>query len=156
MRFNSLFAGLLLISAVASAQTITYKGETVQLGPHAFYVDGSLKEAPSSPYIFRTFNEAVEKLTDGTEADPMRVYIAPWVYWVDDPDDPEVRGNNGAPIGIYVRCQNLHLYGMTGNAMDVVLCGARGQSQGSNGNFVVFDKSLGTCIIEDPVDIVCA
>ena len=139
MRFKSLIAGLLLIGAAASAQTITYKGETVQLGPHAFYIDGSLTEAPSSPYIFRTFNEAVEKLTDGTEDDPMCLYIAPWVYWVDDPDDPEIRGIKGAPIGIYVKCQNLHMYGMTGNAMDVVLCGARGQTQGSNGNFIVFD-----------------
>ena len=141
MNIKKLLTGLLIlgIGIAASAQTITYKGETIELGPHAYYIDGSLTEAPQSPYIFRTFNEAVEKLNDGTPEEPMRLYIAPWVYWVDDPDDPEVRGNRGAPIGIYVKCQYLHMYGMTGNAMDVVLCGARGQSQGSNGNFVVFD-----------------
>ena len=46
---------LLLLCVALSAQTISYRGEEVELGPHAFYVDGSLSDAQAaqSPYMFR-------------------------------------------------------------------------------------------------------
>ena len=144
----------LMMGCVAlNAQTINYKGTEVTLGPHAFYVDGSLSDAAAaaSPYTFKTFNEAIEKATDGTQADPMRIYIAPWVYWVDDPDDGQIRRNpnGGTPIGLRIRCQALQLLGMTDNAHDVILASARGQSQGSVGNFTMFDIYGDDLVVKD-------
>ena len=86
MNSKWLAAGLcgLLACAGLAAQTINYKGAEVTLGPRALYVDGSLSaaEAAKSPYVFNSFNEAMSHLQDGTREAPMRVYIAPWVYWV--------------------------------------------------------------------------
>lgn len=135
---------LLLASLSLGAQTIDYKGNMVELGPHALYVDGSLSEGEVSvsPYMFTDFNEAMSHLTDGTPADPMRVYIAPGVYWIDDPDDPEMRTpkpGQGAPIGLEVRCEALQLLGICTDPRDVVLASARGQTQGARGNFTMFD-----------------
>ena len=144
---------LALCALLAWSQTIEYKGETVQLGPKAFYVDGSLSDADAakSPYIFNDFNQAMAALTDGSAAQPMRVYIAPWVYWVDDPDDPQVRRNpnGGSPIGLTVRCNALQLLGMSSNPKDVVLASARGQSQGSYGNFTMFDFYGDDLVVKD-------
>ena len=135
------------------AQTIQYKGETVTLGPRALYVDGSLSaaDAAKSPYIFNSFNEAMAHLQDGTREAPMRVYIAPWVYWVDDPDDGQVRrGVNGAaPFGMVIRCEALQLLGMTEDAHDAILASARGQTQGSVGNFTMFDFWGADLVVKD-------
>ena len=140
MKIKLLTAAVALLScALLSAQTIDYKGQTVQLGPKAFLVDAN--STVSSPYVFKTFNEAIAKVTDGTVDEPMKVYIAPWVYWVDDPDDGQIRRrpDGGTPIGLTIRCESLQLLGMTDNAHDVILASARGQSQGSVGNFTMFD-----------------
>ena len=63
-RFVLTFA-LALCALSAWSQTIEYKGETVQLGPKAFYVDGSLSDADAakSPYIFniKTYHAKVQK-----------------------------------------------------------------------------------------------
>lgn len=133
---------LCFCTVVLQAQTIDYRGKKVELGPHAFLVDGNPEHpAVNSPYVFKSFNEAVEHLTDGTPEDPMRVYIEPWVYWVNDPYEPAVLQPDGfrAPIGLEVRCEHLHLFGLSEDARDVVLASARGQSQGSNGNFTMLD-----------------
>ena len=152
-RILMLFAAVTLHSAALSAQTIVYRGEEVALGPRALYVDGSLsaERAAASPYIFNSFNEAMSRLQDGTREDPMRVYIAPWVYWVDDPDDGQVRRaeNGGTPFGLVVRCESLQLLGMTGDAREVVLASARGQTQGAVGNFTMFDFWGDDLVVKD-------
>ena len=135
---------LLLSGILLSAQTIDYKGEKITLGPRALLVDGSLSaaEAAKSPYIFNDFREAMAHLQDGTQQAPMRVFLAPWVYWVDDPDDGQIRRpepGSGTPFGMVVRCQALQLLGLTDDAHDVVLASARGQTQGAVGNFTMFD-----------------
>lgn len=151
MNKSTIFCALAtaLLSLGATAQTINYKGESVVLGPHAFLVDGSLQT--SSKYSFRTFNEAMAAITDGTTSDPMRVYIAPGVYWIDDPDDPAVRRNpdGSTPIGIEISCQSLQLLGMCEDAQDVVLGSARGQSQGSYGNFTNFSFHGDNLVVKD-------
>ena len=133
----------LLLPLGMQGQTIEYGGERIELGPRCFYVDGSLSdaEAAESPYVFNDFLEAAAALTDGTPDDPMRVYIAPWVYWIDDPDDPEIRRNpdGGTPIGLTIRCESLQLIGTGDDPRDVVLGCARGQTQGAVGNFTMFD-----------------
>ena len=141
MKYKSIICAVfLMMGCIAlNAQTINYKGTEVTLGPHAFYVDANTEL--ESPYVFKNFNEAVAKASDGTREDPMRIYIAPWVYWVDDPDDGQVRRREGGgtPIGLTIRCQSLQLLGMTDDAHDVILASARGQSQGAVGNFTMFD-----------------
>jgi len=145
---------LLLATLSLGAQTIDYKGTMVELGPHALYVDGSLSEGELSvsPYMFRDFNKAMRHLTDGTPADPMRVYIAPWVYWIDDPDDPGIRSpkpGQGAPIGLEIRCEALQLLGICTDPRDVVLASARGQTQGARGNFTMFDFYGNDLVVKD-------
>lgn len=121
----------------------TYDGQDYQLDSRHFLVDATLDSAAvaSSPWLFSSIREALSHLADGTEADPMTVYVAPNVYWVDDPDDPTVRTGVGGrePFGMTVRCAYLHIIGLTHDARHVVLASRRGQTQGAVGNFTMFD-----------------
>lgn len=122
---------------------IVYKGNVVRLDSHTFYVDGNLPDdmAAGNKYVFKDFVEAARHFTDGTESVPMRVYIAPYVYWINNPYEPEtVAGTDGRePFGMIVKCENLHLIGLSDNAENVVLASKRGQTQGAVGNFTMFD-----------------
>ena len=73
---------------------IRFDGKEIELGPKTFFIDGQLSDdvVARYPYVFNSFNEASEKFVAGTEDDPMNVLIAPYVYWIDDPDDPTIRG----------------------------------------------------------------
>lgn len=121
-----------------------YKGDTVQLGEKAFFIDGRLsdEEVKQYPYVFNSLNEAIPHLTEGTsDSDRMTLYIAPYVYWVDDPDDPEVRKpkeNREPPFGLEIDCPWLKLVGLSDNPENVVLASNRGQAQGAVGNFTMF------------------
>ena len=51
--------------------------------------------------MFHSVEAAAEKLTDGTEVGPMTLCLAPYAYWIDDPDDPAVRvpaARSGTPL----------------------------------------------------------
>ncbi len=138
---------------------IVYNGQRIDLGPNALYVDGSLSTdtANSYTYVFnevdddkanvkalRPFvNDAANKAA-GTEINPIKVYFAPWVYWTDDPDDPTIssssgeknrHGLNGAELDVTY----IEFIGLTKNYANVVICGNRGQSNGSDGNWNVFN-----------------
>jgi hypothetical protein len=121
---------------------IIYKGNRVNLGPKAFFIDGQFSDddAAKYPYVFNSVNRAAEYLTNGTEESPMVLYIAPYVYWIDDPDDPEIRvGQDGqAPYGLIINCPWLRFYGLSDNPYNVVLACNRGQTIGSRGNFTMF------------------
>ena len=122
--------------------TLRYDGAEIALGPNCFYLDRSLSDAEcaASPYLYNSFAEAAKHLTDGTDESPMRIYIAPSVYWIDDPDDPYIRGSRGErPFGMVVRCPYLELIGLNPAADAVVLASQRGQTQGAIGNFTMFD-----------------
>src|SRR5690606_10275245 len=120
-----------------------YKGAEIKLSPRAFYIDAGLtdREATKHPYVFKSVTEAVKQLKDGTEQEPMVLYIAPYVYWIDDPDDPEVRipkKVGSPPFGMEIKCNWLKFFGLTDNAADVVLACNRGQTIGAKGNFTMF------------------
>jgi hypothetical protein len=87
---------------------IVYKGKTIPLGPKAFYIDGQLtpKEVSGYKFVFNSINEAAKHLTNGTEEAPMVLYIAPYVYWIDDPDDPAIRipKSGSIPFGLEIHC----------------------------------------------------
>jgi hypothetical protein len=135
---------------------IIYKGKKIALGPKAFFIDGQLsnEEVAKYKYVYNSINEASKYLTNGTEASPMVLYIAPWVYWIDNPDDPEIRKPkitetptfwNNVPFGLEINCEWLSFQGLSDEAQNVVLASNRGQIMGSKGNFTMLNiKGDGT------------
>ncbi|MFB6318629.1 hypothetical protein [Saccharicrinis sp. FJH54] len=123
-------------------QYIVYHNDTIILGPKAFFIDGRFNsdEIADNPFVFNSINTAAQHLTNGSETDPMVLYIAPWVYWIDDPDDPEVRnpGDGSVPYGLVIECKWLSFYGLNRNPENVVLASNRGQTLGAKGNFTMF------------------
>ncbi|WP_187264639.1 PemB family protein [Pontibacter beigongshangensis] len=121
---------------------IVYQGKKIQLGPQAFFIDGQLSDAEVAKhkYVFNSVNKAAGHLTDGTEASPMVLYLAPYVYWIDNPDDPAVRvsENSGPPYGLIIKCEWLRFQGLSEKAENVVLACNRGQTIGAVGNFTMF------------------
>lgn len=121
---------------------IVYGGETITLNEKAIFIDGSLSDEVAERYehVYNDFVEAAAAFVDGTEEEPMKVYLAPYVYWIDDPDDEEIRTAAGGdtPYGLVINCDNLHLIGLTKNPYHVVLAVNRGQTQGAKGNYTMF------------------
>lgn len=124
---------------------IVYKGQTITLGPKAIYVDGSLSQAVADKYqyVYTNITQALSAnaLTNGTEAEPMEVYVAPYVYWIDNPDATDVVGKTtgyGVPYGMVVNCEWLKITGLTSDPYNIVFAGNRGQSNGADGNYTMF------------------
>lgn len=68
------------------------------------------------------------------------IHIQPSVYWMDDPDDPEVRrpaNGQNTPFAMEVRLNHVRLIGECKTPEDVVLACNRGQTQGAEGNFTM-------------------
>lgn len=124
---------------------IKYHGETIQLSETAIYLDGSLSDelAAQYPYVYNDITKALsaDALKNGTADNPMTVYVAPYVYWIDDPaatDTVQKTDGYSAPYGMVVNSDYLTIKGLTGNPDNVVLAGNRGQSHASNGNYTMF------------------
>lgn len=122
---------------------ILYNGELITLGEKAIYVDGKLSDdvANKYDYVYNDFKKAAAAFVDGSEEAPMKVYIAPYVYWIDNPDDEEIRvpaDGGDIPYGLIINCENLHLIGLTDDPSNVVLAVNRGQTQGAKGNYTMF------------------
>lgn len=124
---------------------IKYQGETIQLSETAIYVDGSLSDelAAQYPYVYNDITKALsaDALKNGTADKPMTVYVAPYVYWIDDPaatDTVQKTEGYSVPYGMVVNSDYLTIKGLTGNPDNVVLAGNRGQSHASNGNYTMF------------------
>jgi hypothetical protein len=136
---------------VFSGDHLVYQGKKIPLGPKAFFISGQLstEDATKYNYVYNSVNEAAKHLTDGTADSPMVLYIAPSVYWIDNPDDPEIRvpkTPGGTPFGLEIKCEWLKFYGLSNDARDVVLASNRGQTMGAKGNFTMFRLSgEGTC-----------
>ncbi|WNH09154.1 hypothetical protein [Thalassobellus suaedae] len=122
---------------------IIYKDVKIELGPKAFFIDGELsnEEVSKYKYVYNSIVEASKHLTQGSESSPMVLYIAPWVYWIDNPDDPEIRLSDrvgGSPIGLEILCEWLKFQGLSEHPENVILASNRGQTMGSKGNFTMF------------------
>ena len=124
---------------------IKYQGETIQLSETAIYLDGSLSDelAAQYPYVYNDLTKALsaDALKNGTADKPMTVYVAPYVYWIDDPaatDTVQKTEGYSVPYGMVVNSDYLTIKGLTGNPDNVVLAGNRGQSHASNGNYTMF------------------
>ena len=111
-------------------------------------LDGSLSDAEVAgrDYVYNTLQEAVRHLSDTTV-----LYVKPWVYWVDNPDVPEVVvGINGRePFGMIIRTKKLSMIGLCDDARDVVFASMRGQTQGAVGNFTMFDFHVDELEVEN-------
>ena len=112
------------------------------------FLDGSLTdaEAAAQPNTFNTFQKAAAHFGDS-----VTLYIRPWVYWIDNPDVPDVvEGRDGRePFGMVIHAKKLHFIGMGNDAGDIVLASARGQTQGAVGNFTMFDFHVDTLVVEN-------
>lgn len=137
---------------VFNGDNIVYKGEAIKLGPKVFFVDGQLsdEEVSGYDYVFNSVNEAAQFLTDGSEESPMTLYIAPYVYWLDDPDDPDIRIPKqdvntplrlAIPFALEIECNWLKFHGLSDDPKNVVLACNRGQSLGAVGNYTLLNIS---------------
>lgn len=124
----------------ADGGSFTYRGQSVTLGKHALYVDGRLTEdqAAQFDYVFNSFPEAVAHLENGTEAEPMELYLAPYVYWLHDPYAPEAQDMKG-DFQLEIACENLHITGLTDDPQNVVVAANFGHDVGFMGsNYTMF------------------
>lgn len=106
-----------------------------RLDAHHWLVDAQAKT--TSEYVFPDF-DSLNKAISERNADSLVVYVKPWVYWIDDPDDSTIRRGD-PPIGMTVKCRSLTLIGLGKDPDETVLACQRGQSQGADGNFTMFD-----------------
>lgn len=73
-------------------------------------------------------------------ANRLIIYIAPWVYWLDDPDTPQVKKplpGEGIPYGMKLKLSHISLKGMGEKPEHTILACNRGQTQGATGNFTM-------------------
>lgn len=115
------------------------------LDENTFYLDGALEDAAvvTNDYLFNNIRALVDAVNSrGRETtEPITVYMAPHVYWIDDPDATDTvqcQEGDRLPFGLKVSCDTLHLIGLGESSYDVVLAGNRGQSHGANGNYTMF------------------
>ncbi|MDO4165740.1 MAG: hypothetical protein Q4D56_15355 [Bacteroides sp.] len=144
--FLLLWLGGLL--AVNAQTTFVYRGQTLTISERALLVEAEADSArlAQSAYVYRSVREAL-RAAEGlqqshayTEAEPLCIYIAPSVYWLDNPDDPDVRKprpGESTPFGMELTLSHLRLIGLADRPEDVVLACNRGQTQGAEGNFTM-------------------
>lgn len=132
----------ILTSLLAIISVLQASGITPQLSPSVLLLTEDAAEASASPYAFSDPIKAFDAVNvAATTSTTVTLYIAPGVYWLDDPDDPEVRinprGQSLPPYAIELCCDTLSVIGLAENPEDVVLAVNRGQTQGALGNFTM-------------------
>lgn len=154
MKDKSFFSLFRLISVALFS---VFASETIFAG-HSIEFNGQIYEI--SGHTLLLDRDGIfgcdDALTDPVEAferingigDNAVLLVAPSVYWLDDPDDPDVRSDKGGtPFAVRIKCDNLKIMGLSVNPEDVVFAVNRGQTQGAVGNFTMFlysGKSLET------------
>lgn len=153
LRLSLLLAGALLALPLAAGAapaeapvlaadggSFTYQGQRVALGKRTLYVDGRLtdEQVTKSDYLFNSFTDAVAHLENGTQAEPMELYLAPYVYWLHDPHAPEATDMTG-DFQVEIACENLHITGLSDDPRDVVIAANFGHDVGFMGsNYTMF------------------
>lgn len=145
-RIYSFILSVVCVCASAAQTTFVYQGQQLTTDEHTWLVDDS---GVSGAHVFASLREALlvadslqRRAPQGTytEDTPLAIYIAPSVYWIDDPDDPAVRRplpGEGIPYGLKVRVSHLRLIGLTDSPEHVIVASNRGQTQGAMGNFTM-------------------
>ena len=132
-------ATLLLFLASANAQVrFTCNGEKMSSAKDCLYVNPKMKTRESR-FCFNNVKEAL-LFAEKHPSNHSTIYIEPYVYWLDDPNDTTIRkplqGEN-EPFGMKLRISNVSLIGLSSNPKDIVLACNRGQTQGAVGNFTM-------------------
>lgn len=89
------------------------------------------------------FNDALKAMDyiNRSGRSSITLHVAPSVYWLDDPDDPEIRRNRNnsqsIPFAAEIRCDTLRIKGLTDDPQNVVFAVNRGQTQGALGNYTM-------------------
>lgn len=130
---------LLIMPSNAIAQNqINFNGKDFTLDDNTILLDregifGNPASFSDPAAVFSKINEIGKDAT---------LLVAPSVYWLDNPDDPEIRTDkDGTPFGVRIKCDNLKIIGLADNPEDVVFAVNRGQTQGAVGNFTMFEFS---------------
>ncbi|MCM1046084.1 MAG: hypothetical protein NC417_11300 [Candidatus Gastranaerophilales bacterium] len=121
----------------------TYKDQQIPLSSTSLLLDGRMCDAEleGHPYVYNDLKKAVKAIGEGDLSSTVTVYIAPYVYWVHDPDGTDVAQREegyDAPYGMVIRCDSLKLVGLSEKPDQVVLAGNRGMSHGAIGNYTLF------------------
>ena len=134
---------LLLYGVLAGlAQTsFHYKGRAMTTSSRCLLVDR--RHDNPDAFTFSSVGEALRfaERQGGKDTLWTDIYIAPSVYWIDNPDDEVVRKplpGFTIPFGMTVNASRIRLRGLGGTAEEVVLACNRGQTQGAEGNFTMF------------------
>lgn len=95
------------------------------------------------PHVYRDIRDAFNsaELSNADIGRPATVYIAPGVYWIDDPHAKDImrkKDGDSTPIGMHVNCRALNIIGLTDGPADTVIAGNRGQSHACDGNYTMF------------------
>ncbi len=129
---------------VFAADNISFNGQEYTLDDNTILLDKeNIYDIPKSitnaNEAFNIINSAKGNVT---------LLVAPSVYWLDDPDDPEIKTDKGGtPFAVKIDCDSLKIIGLSESPQDVVFAVNRGQTQGAIGNFTMFlfnGKSLTT------------
>ena len=118
------------------------------LSPLALSAQQTLQVDPTLPtdparHTFAHLRDALlyaQREPNSPDTSWIDIRIAPSVYWLDDPDDAEVRRPHpelGGPYGMILKLHHTRLIGLGQQPTDVILASNRGQTQGAEGNFTM-------------------
>lgn len=128
-----------LTSICMAQKSFIYGGNNIVSDSHNIYVDANIR-ANVEHGVFCSLREALEYAQRNAE-DTLwtSIYIAPYVYWIDDPDDENIRKpkHGNTPFGMEVNLNKTRLIGLGEQPDDVILASNRGQTQGADGNFTM-------------------
>ncbi|MDE5814320.1 MAG: hypothetical protein K2H72_08545, partial [Muribaculaceae bacterium] len=128
-------SSLTLPSEASTRHPIQFKGTTYHIGGDTILLDREGLFACPAAYTdpVKAFGKVNEIGRNAT------LLVAPSVYWLDDPDDPEIRTDKGGtPYAVRIECDTLSIIGLSDNNEDIVFAVNRGQTQGAVGNFTMF------------------
>lgn len=140
-----------LMCTLASAQhPFSYQGELMHTNSHTWLVNpNATKEECLSGTVFLTAKDAllaadsiqltvIEEIF--TQERPLTIYFTPWVYWLDNPDDPTIKRpmkGDAVPYGLKLQLSHTRLIGLSADPTHTILACNRGQTQGAVGNFTM-------------------
>lgn len=117
--------------------SISLNGYIYPLSPSALLLTSGKS---TSPYVFNDALSAINAINN-SGASNVTLFVEPSVYWLDNPDDPEIRRNpknsGSIPYAAEIRCDTLSIIGLADNPEDVVFAVNRGQTQGALGNYTM-------------------
>lgn len=139
--FHLLIGAILLVTCrwtAMASEIIDFNGRKYELSDNTVLLDREglfgINDAFTDPM------EAFERINVlGSNA---ILLVAPSVYWLDDPDDPQMRTDKGGtPFAVRLRCDSVSIIGLADNPEDIVFAVNRGQTQGAVGNYTMFQFS---------------